>query len=295
MTIAFITATPLQIIIALSIKNQYKDKDKEKIDILIIGYFHDANNVCERLKKNFSQEINFKYFHKYFEAIKYAGHIRYDELFIHWDVGFRTNLYIYKLLSKSPKTVISVFEEGIGTYRDDIYSNPQKKLFKFLNLPVNIGGHPKTKKLYIYSPLEYKKNVTKPTIEIQEIFATVDVTIDKYLEEFESVFDPDDFLINLINRTEKECLIYMSSWDFNISMLDSLVKKDVVKILKLHPHIVKAPKILSEDFFVSPNSLPAEILIKTASKYFEKVTVIHNGSSVTRYVTAENILYRLAI
>jgi hypothetical protein len=288
---AFIVERPLQIMISLAISNQLDNECG--VDFLVADCFHDAENIYNRLSTEFKDRFSFRYFATYKNAVDHCSTHLYSEVFIHWDIGFGTNIRLKRLLAKSPETSISVYEEGMGTYADYRYPALKKWIFNSLGLPVNNGGNHLTKNIYVYHPAEYQKNVTKPAPIIEKIKTSLPELISQFSRELCEAFDPDDFLTALRTQHTEKCVIYLSDWSFENHHLLGVKASQATRVLKLHPY-VKTEFTPTNGFLVAPNSLPAEILITHASEIFQSVEVIHQGSSVMRYIHRPNVEYRRA-
>jgi len=287
---AFIVERPLQILIALAIIKQMDGNFDNHI--LIANCFQNAHFVANTLKSaSVFKNTKFYLFDNYDQAFYFAKNNVYEEFLIHWDVGFRTNFRLRGLKIKDPSTKIFVFEEGIGTYRDNIFSGLKKFLFKKIGVATNCGGHDTVEKIFLYAPSEYEKKVTKPAPEAVQIILKISDVIDIYSEVIVQAFDGNHFLKSIKKHKQKECLIYMSDWKFKESDLDFIEKSESVKILKLHPHVMSRRDLIRDDFLIAPNELPAELLIARAQVQYQNIIVLHHGSSVTNYICSENIRF----
>lgn len=285
----FIVERPLQIMTAIAIYEQCQFEGLP--EVAVANCFSDAPAIAHRFSKIFSHVFDFSSVPDYKSAIDRCKNGQYDHVFLHWDIGFGTNLRLRSIQRRNTGVEISVFEEGIGTYRDDIYPPFKKMLFNFLGLPVNNGGSNFSKKIYVYDPEEYLRKVTKPAPEVIKIVQPLSKLIVKYERQFLQVFDPDCFVEhNLENLRGKVCVIYLSDWDFLLEQTCGVFSEDSFNILKLHPH--NKSKIVSDgSFMVAPNSLPAELLIISAARKFAEVRVFHRGSSAQRYINIPNVKF----
>lgn len=281
----FIVERPTQIITALAILDQLKNN--QRVEILVANCFDDAVGVVSRLREFFSN-INFKLVPSYPEAVSYLEHEQVSNLFIHWDVGFRTQKKLSQLRRRNIQ--ISIFEEGIGTYRNNIYAPFKKYIFSLLGLPINVGGSKYVDEIYVYDKERYEAEIQKKPPHVYQIKTGLfDFLLQKKCQ-FLKIFSSTDFVnsvIKLSSHSPGLCSIYLSSWDYGDLINRSVEETHGAKILKLHPF--NKTEIDGVDILVSPRSLPAELLIAVASSYFESVNVYHLGSSVVMYVTAANV------
>lgn len=282
----FITERPIQIINAIELIDQLNLNGR--VDLFIANTFHDAKGVSERLKISFPH-INVFLFCDYQSAISHVPKRNYSHLFLHWDVGFRTQRILRHIKRLNPRLSISVFEEGVGTYRSDIYHFAKRKIFQLLNYPINVGGSIYTDRIFVHNVYEYNKNsVSTPKI-VAKINRSVSESISYRWNNYIAIFDSDRFIENIEYDIDIECSIYMSGWNYNPRIPEKYFRDDHLNIIKLHPHCS-----YSEDFrkYRSvPANIPAELLIQHASHRCKIVNVIHHGSSSTRYINAPNIRF----
>ncbi|MBK1796004.1 hypothetical protein JHL21_16045 [Devosia sp. WQ 349] len=282
--IAFIVERPLQIVNAIAIGRQ--NKSLSESEILVADNFDSAIDVFNRLVVEFP-EIRFSFHESYGQAIGSIVDKDLKELFVHWDVGFRTQPILRRIKHKVPGIVISVFEEGVGTYRQDIYSGIKKKLFWVLQLPLNIGGSRFTDKAYVYSKNDYISNSYKVPAQVIEVERTVEGTIsDSYLQ-WVSVFGAGNIIEEMEESGFSDGVVYLGNWDYLDGEADKYFSARSLNILKLHPYC-KA-RISSANAHIAPKSVPAELLLHCASRLFDRVIVYHKGSSVERYIASKNV------
>lgn len=289
MKVSFIVATPLQVLICMAILRQLDNV--ESVDVFVVGYFDDAEKVCARLNENFSSVAKFRYFLKYRHALTEAARHGFDKLFIHWDIGFRTNLALRMFSARCKATSICVFEEGIGTYRNDIYRGFKKRLFRAVGLPLNIGAHGLVDCIYLYEPCEYLNSVYAAPASVVRIAYNVSDLIAECMGGLIAVFDPGGFINGLLSAPNEKCILYLTGWGVERMVINSLGASVGYKVLKLHPHIINRDDFAALGFDLPPNCLPAEVLISSLCAKFGEVEVYHHGSSVIRYARGVNINY----
>jgi len=285
----FIVERPLQILTAIAIFEQCRFAGRP--EVVVANCFNDAPAITHRLAKTFSHMFDFYSVPDYQSAIECCKNNQYDHVFLHWDIGFGTNLRLRSIQRRNRGVAFSIFEEGIGTYRDDIYPPFKKMLFKFLGLPVNNGGSSFSKEIYVYDPDEYRRKVTKPAPKVIQIVQPLSKLIVRYEHLFLQVFDPDRFVERYLkNLRGKVCIIYLSDWNFSFEQTSGVFSEASINILKLHPH--NKSEITSDgSFMVAPNSLPAELLIISMARQFAEVRVFHCGSSAQRYIDIPNVTF----
>lgn len=281
----FIVERPTQIITALAILDQLK-KDR-RVEILVANCFDDAGGVVNRLAE-VATNANFKLVPSYADAINNLEHEEVGSLFIHWDVGFKTQKKLSLLRKRNVR--ISVFEEGIGTYRKNIYPPFKKFVFSLFGLPINVGGSKYIEDIYVYDKERYEAEIQKKPPRIYQIETGLFDFLIQRRHQFLEIFSGADFINSVINLSAHSpglCSIYLSSWEYGNLIRRSIEETRGAKILKLHPF--NKTEVDGADLLVSPRSLPAELLIAVVSSYFESVNVYHLGSSVEMYVSAANV------
>ncbi|NMM05998.1 hypothetical protein [Polaromonas sp.] len=282
----FIVERPLQILIVFAILDQLEDDCVN--DILVANCFHGAAEVVSRFNNLSTSGINYMLFGDYKKAFLFAEKNKYEEIFIHWDIGFRTSIRLNRLNFTTPRSKIYVFEEGAGTYRDDLYTGIKKRIFSKIGVAINNGGHNKIDGIFLYSPEYYRLSVSKPAKSIVQINLNVSEVIEQNDEFLIAIFDGTNFIKKLKIEKSIECVIYLSNWCFSPSDLDFIQNSKSTKILKLHPHIKIDHTNIRSDFIVCPNGIPAELLISKLQTLYEKITIFHHGSSVARYVNSNS-------
>jgi hypothetical protein len=283
----FITERPTQIITAIAICEQLKLVNN--IQIIVANCFSDASNIVDRFSKT-ERQITFRLHPTYEAALNVAINELPAHIFIHWDVGFGTQRRLRRLIKKNKGEKISVFEEGIGTYRQDIYKPLKKVIFNLLGLPVNVGGSRHISDIYVYNKEKYVQNAISRPETIYEISSSLQDMFARRIDQLLYVFSSEDFVASLEKNSNDRCTIYLASWEFDESELSELQIDDGIKILKLHPHCKTEPHL--EDFLIAPKSLPAELLIIFANRVFKHLLIHHNGSSVPLYINAPNIVFK---
>lgn len=281
----FICATPLQILIVLGLIKQLNLRGN--VEVVVVGYFAEADSVAAIFGEVFEKKYEFIFFKNYVSAVDYVIQNNRARLFVHWDIGLRTNIFIRRILYNKSNTEISLYEEGLGTYRKDIYTGLKKRLIQLMRLPTILGSHKCVKKIYVYLPSEYAK-INEQKKEIIKIQYSVNEVIKFFKREIVCAFDQDDFLLK-IPLVEKSCALYLTSWKIDNSFLKQLKGFGDLAVVKPHPHIVRGLDLDCEELIICPAKMPAELLIEDLSVKFESVRIYHHGSSAERYVDAHNV------
>jgi hypothetical protein len=289
--VVFIVSKPLQYMISDIISHNL---DSEKY-LIVIDSFSQARQVAERISKNKKWHMVSTVKNRFLSLVK-AAFYKPKILYIDTDVGLRLYFYILIFKTLNFKSKVYVYEEGLGTYRTDIYNGGQfykfkSNLFKKVGVSTFFGGSTFCDGVYVFKPDEYKI-ILKP-LPTKNIYAISPSLIQycslhtqRLLEEFAGK-------THIGLPVGKKCIIYLSSWAADIEAFEVIYKKikPQVKILKLHPHIKKIEKeIIGFDIIIN-NSIPAEILLIEALSCFEKVYVVHHGTSVESYVDHNRVVF----
>lgn len=265
-----------------------------RLVLCIVDSFHGASDVFKRVKHYDDHWEKVALFNKRDEALKYAAKSSCDFLFTDSDVGAQIYLSLVRFKIANQKARICVYEEGLGTYRDDIYSPLKRKLFSVLGIGAGFGACSLTDDVYLFDKDAYSKMAPQSYHKVR----TISPRLADYVVSsscLANIFGVRTALQRLSNaESSSSCLIYLSSWLISDSALTEINSvASVVKVLKLHPHITsEAGAEFSDcfDYVVEPG-LPAEILLLAASEKFKRVIVYHHGSSIVRYIDSENISF----
>lgn len=286
MKVIFVTERPTQIITALALCESFGAH--WQVQIIVANCFYDAPTIVGRLSET-EGGLNIRLAATYDEAIKIVESELPAHLFIHWDVGLGTQRRLQRLMRANQGQKISVFEEGIGTYRQDIYPPLKKRIFRLLGLPVNVGGSKYVDDIYVYDREEYVGSALVRPQNVVQIYPQLCEMLAKREAQFAYIFSCQWLFELLKASNDVLCTIYLSNWNFSESDLVGRLPENGVKVLKLHPHCQVCVK--SKSIIVAPNSLPAELLVMSASRIFDVVVVHHKNSSVPRYVKNKNVKF----
>jgi len=224
------------------------------------------------------------------EAYQYASGERYSKLFIDSDIGMQKylQLILYKL--RSPNTFFAVYEEGLGTYREDLYQRWKKFFLQSIGAASFFGGCRLTKEIYIYDHSEYCEKFPKKYANAFRLMMSIEQLIARFPEVLLKIFGAEQLTRHITPASgETSCVIYLTNWSLNERVLENLSTCTGFKLMKLHPHIKNARRFNTFGFLPIASSIPAEILITYASGIFKNIKVFHHGSSVDRYVSPRNV------
>jgi hypothetical protein len=289
MKIAFVVERPIQIVTANAIINQLDIADRS--DILISRGFYGARGVAARIGASGCLP-GVAAFDDYRSAIEHATSGKYQEVFFHWDVGFGTNKFLYRARIKNPNLTFSLFEEGIGTYRQDIYSGIKKALFRIYGLPINVGGSRFVSRIFVYNPKMYIEKATRRPGIVTKVETSIAEEIQSSWGLYSHIFDEQHFLDNLPASRGSYCRIYLPNWQFDERKARSFFLQNTINIIKLHPRCTDFLDI--ENALKAPPSIPAEMLISAAAMIYDRVFVLHSGSSTAVNTAHPNVTFEAA-
>lgn len=274
MRVGFLVSKPLQFFLASSIARDGVNATDRFL--YVVNGFHGACEFFERLMPHeFGFEQKF-FFEEWGEAYRHFSKGGVDQVFIDSDVGVNKFLTLMCLRFSAPDLRIAVYEEGIGTYRDDLYSGLKRRLLSSCGVGVHFGGSSFVDEVWVTRPAAYVGQFgSKKPVKLFSI-SYEDFSISGLGE----LFSGKKFLVS---RGSAECIFYMTGWTIDYGLLDDLEQRSGVDIfVKLHPHIKDNSLKLSNAKSLPP-SLPAEFVISELAKAYDYVTVLHCGTSAEFY------------
>ena len=254
--------------------------------ILII---HDGFAGAKEISDRFSpDEINLNglqvaYVKQRKDAFFFANRIKPREIFVDGDVGFKNFITLMLLKAFNDRLKISVFEEGIGTYRNDLYSGAKKRVFQIIGIGVHFGGSRLTSCVYVTSPSQYNSVFPEKAARTRLIKDGPKNIISMHKDAWISIFGYKP----VKSPHSSECNIYISDWNLKAESLKNIFKWEGDYYVKLHPRCNDEVEI--PDVIVLESSAPAEMILSDLSEKYTKVRVFHHGSSVTKYFDEPNV------
>lgn len=283
----FVVTKPLQLMVVLTLIQQLEANCRQ--DILIVHDFAGAKSVHERMKSLCGENCRVFCFSNEQLAYKFATAAGYAKLFIDSDVGFQKNLTILKMFFAAPSTRIAVYEEGLGSYRSDLYAGFKKTFLRAMGCGVFFGGNWRTDEIYLYQPEQCRTEISAEKIKIRTSISALLATEWDFLA---AIFGASDYIQDISRHASasKECVIYLTSWTIDLDKVAMMVAPGRRVLVKPHPHIKEiVTKDWPSQFDVAPGTIPAEMIISSAARIFEHVSVLHHGSSVDRYLQLKNV------
>lgn len=290
-SIVFIATKPLQIMMAMVIRNSFPAGVNSHL--YIVNDFFNVAEVSARLTGLDPHWRSVTNFPTRQAAIANLQHERVDNLFIDSDVGVRLYLSLRAVRKTSKRLKISVYEEGCGTYQDDYYPFLKSFLLRLLGAGDRLGGCCLTDEIWLYEKNKYLKVFPDTKILIREIRQPLYVFLENNLNLLKEIFAGKDAVtLESLGGQGDSCIVYLSSWRVYEDVIKELQEKTQDFYVKLHPHIKNydASWINSRSRMLPP-AVPAEIAIMELAKYYINVLVYHHDSSVERYVSLTNLQF----
>ena len=272
---AYIVTKPLQYINVLNISSS------EPKVLLLINSFYNSKSFFEIINKNSDYWDDTFFFNSVLDSLKWLIDNKKNLKTIYTDSDFNHIKQFYLLKNYN----ITVYEEGIGTYRKKLHM-PRTfygRFYQFLKVVLGFknrrGGSRFTKNVIVYYPDFYvsylhekSKKVSKFKLPLIEHIAKLEIN-----KIFQNI-------PNLNFCKNKNVVIFISSPNILKSELEFVFnQKSDVKLLKPHPHIKNNNKEYGKFDFIISNEIPSEILINQLIKIVKKITIISNFSSSTIY------------
>ena len=287
----FVITKPLQLLVVLAIIEQLPATAAR--DLLILDAFADAAEIAAAVEKYRAKWGDVHFFSSHDSMFQHCLATRYATLFMDSDVGFKKNVELLRIRLRSPACRFAVYEEGVGTYRTDLYRGWRKQLLRTLGAGVHFGGNRLVSEVYVFDKAEYAHAFGES--KVIAITCNLMALLEKYAAELFGIFGADRVRNALGNNgRSKEAVLYLSSWQVDSAALLQIRAEQCLKILKPHPHhrnITEGGAY--EGFFVAPAGMPAEILLLLIGEMFDTIRIYHHGTSAERYVKKPNLKYVL--
>lgn len=282
---AFLISKPLQLMISLCIVRQYIWN--EKPIFIILDAFCGARSVAERLLQAFADLQQPVFFKQRKQAFKFVRQEAFDHFFIDSDVGVKNYLLFLSRKMAKPKLGIHVYEEGLGTYRDDLYQGLKKNLLSAFGGGTFFGGSVVASSIFVFDDQEYIAKFPKNKHKVVKIVEPLQSFITENRDQLKQVFDYAGMQIT--SADSELCVIYLSNWQLDGKFISRFVRMDGVLYVKPHPHIY------TDDVFygvqVIPAHVPAELVLMEALELYKAVSVYDHYSSVRRYLKDAEISF----
>ncbi len=289
----FLCTKPLQIMVSLCVVQELRST--HDCHLVIAGHFAHAETVASKCSVHLGEFASVQYVDNWADFVLHAIHLRAQLLLIDSDVGVRTAINLLKVRARLPAASVHVYEEGIGTYRTDLYTGPKKWILKTAGIATYFGGSALVDCVWIFNPHLYaaRQGSSRKVMTIRQSLPALLTARRSSLELIFGANTLSPAFLALRSRVQR-CLVYLSSWTVDFDLLDGLRARCDLLVLKLHPHILEssaayAKAVLLPGVFLAPTGAPAELVITAAEEVFGSVEVIHHGSSVTQYLFSPGI------
>lgn len=274
--------------IALCIVQQ--ESFESKPVFFIVDAFNGAREVANKLSTEFTVLQTPIYFSSRESALTFIKKQKFDNLFIDSDVGFKNFLALASLKFNNQKTVIHVYEEGLGTYRTDLYSGFKKKLLDFIGAGSYFGACRFVNQIYVFDTKEYAEKIPSNGLKAQKIQVSLFEFLTVNRVTFNRIFEYCG--VKPSSSSIFCCSIYLSNWRIDKELISRFQKLDGDLFIKPHPHLRDKPPLKVAQYFDA--KVPAELIIIDLIENYRFVQVYDHNSSVRRYIKNNNLKFTLA-
>lgn len=284
--VAFVVTKPIQLVFAVGIIRQLELRDAACL--IMTDDFKDAYYVCRRASEvdwDLSS-VGIKFCADRSDAERIAAKLGAKQIFVDSDVGLKRFLLLLRTQIRIKRPRIWVYEEGVGTYRTDLYEHGLKRrIFDVVGVGTRFGGSRFTSGIFVRDPDRFRKLFPNNSSEVRHIECTPSEMLSENLEQWSEIFGYRPVSAS----SESACALYLSNWLVHQSGLEHLRKFLGDRYFKPHPHIKTLPEVT--DIALVSATAPAELVLMDLLEKYTCVTVFHHGSSVEHYVTDERIAY----
>lgn len=256
---------------------------------LIVDVFFNAEEFFNNIKNlNYWNEVLF--FSNSYDAYQCLKNnvSNGDYVYIDSDYGLKKTRW----LSKINSTNIYVYEEGTGSYRDDLIKISHTNyllisFLKFLGIKEHMGGGRYTKGILIYDVEKHKKMIPEYA-KIRKGFKSGFMQHVPFIKHhFSSQMEKNREIMEGISS--KNVILYLTSWEYNVN-IDNIMSQypDYIKIIKPHPHIKTKYTQTNFDYILS-NDVFVEIFLINAIEVCNAIVVLHENSSAMQYIDSDKI------
>ena len=270
---AFIVTKPLQLLFAVSIIRQLGAASRATV--IITDSFSDAEGVSRRLATidwdMSALEIRFCPDRSKAELL--ATQLNARQIFVDGDVGVRRFLILLQTQMRLRRPEIWVYEEGIGTYRTDLYGQTKRQFLGLFGVGTRFGGCMFTKGMYVMQPALYQSRFPQNRKMLVEVIASPAETISRDFDSWCHIFA----YAPVASPVSDTCAIYLSNWVIEEQALAHLMATTGDKFIKPHPNIRQDISI--SGVVTLTGGAPAELILTELRQKYRRMTVYHRGSS----------------
>ncbi|MGN6621339.1 MAG: hypothetical protein ACTHKR_09800 [Sphingomonas sp.] len=284
---AFIVTKPLQLLNALNLAEQ--EGILNRSNFLIVDTFADSKLIFSNAADQDWAGAKWTFLQSRNDITKHFKKEKYDTVFVDSDVGIANLWFLLKIKIWSRAKRIKVYEEGVGSYRNDLYPPIKGRIYRILGIGSYFGGCLFTSAVYVFDPLLYISRLPFAKRRVKRIKTPLGEFFKRHEETIKSIVAYPDALLP---RGGGDCHIYLTSWVVNEAFLKAFSRSAGVRVIKPHPAI-RQPEMMfgAVDGIIVPGRIPAEVLLLDALEKFPNVVVYHEGSSASAYIKHEAIKY----
>lgn len=289
--VVFIATKPLQIMICMAIRDQLGLSRRSHL--MLVSSFHDAGFVLERIREHDRRWVSVAAFPTRRDAVVGCAGGDYRAVFIDTDVGPQIARELKRLRGCVPGLRLCVYEEGLGTYRDDLCSARGTVLMRVLGASTYFGGLTATDEVWLFRPKLYAGLFPQAAHKTRAIEPSLEAWLRANEGLLESLFLDSPLEHSLPAAPPGgRCVLYLTGWSWHPGLQEIIRSFGGTSILKMHPHIEEeAPELTALFDIVIPARVPAELVVMALARRFADVWVIHHGSSTAGYVNPPNVKY----
>ena len=284
--VVFLISKLLQLMIALCIVRKIKCVDKQVF--IILDAFSGASSMANKMLSEFGGCQQTFFLGSRNNAFKFIAENKFKHLFVDSDVGVRNFFLLALLRFNNPDLAFHVYEEGVGTYRDDLYQGLKKQILHMLGVGVFFGSCCFVKDIYVFDVDEYSSKISLNKKKVKRIEGNLSTFLRFNNNELKRLFTFKG--VNFEGRAVN-CCVYLTDWQICEDLIIKMADFDGDAFLKIHPHVrgVKSYKSVS----IIESSIPAELVLMDLMLCYEKVFVFDHHSSVRRYISGKNLQFKL--
>lgn len=252
--------------------------------LYLVDWFSDAGRIAASpaLGQRFSEV---KLFQSRARAMLAAMKNRYRQVYIDSDIGFKSYLCMILLKIFGCK-LIAVYEEGVGTYRDDLILGWRKFFFRIFNGSCYFGQSPLVGKVVVFDSLRYQTLFPESSSKVVQIPSLLQPWCEKNIELLKDIFAPG-FVIDMPTNTSLR--VYLTDWSVDLNLI-KLLSREGELYVKPHPHIREGALVEYQGYYPSVKwvhaSIPAELFFVLALNAQNNLKVYHYGSSAIFYFSS---------
>lgn len=256
---------------------------------IITNSFRGAEGVAERLEQIYGRQLKAAYFETASEAFAELGVSKFDHVFIDSDVGFQKAVILARLKMRSPSTHLHVFEEGVGTYRTDLYEGIRKYTFPIVGIATHFGASPLIDRVFVLNASEYRTKFPARERKIHQIAGEMSAFITAEDHELKELFGFKGIQIPE-GSDRRVCRLYLSNWTIDEAKLERFKGLSGDIFFKPHPQNLEY-KTLDGIVSIDGGTL-AEVVITELAKRYQNVEIYDHGTSVRRYIKSPRVTFK---